>query len=104
MRKNLCLVAVMFGIIVLSGCSGKWAWSPQLSPEQQQISSVSDTSKCSFIKAAYVEVAAPSRLNYFVTLNTYKAGGDSYKIISTSTEKVSGFNLMQVNFEIYKCR
>jgi len=89
---------------MMVGCGGKWAWSPQLSPEQQKISSVSDTSKCSFIKAAYLEVADPSRLNYFVTLNTYKAGGDAYKIISTSTEKVSGFNLMQVNFEIYKCK
>jgi hypothetical protein len=50
------------------------------------------------------EAADPSRLNYFITLNTQKYGGDSDKILSTSTEKVSGFNFMQVNYEVYKCK
>ena len=52
----------------------------------------------------FIEVAAPQRMNYFVTLNTHAEGGDSYKILSTGNERVSGMNLMQVNFEVYKCR
>jgi hypothetical protein len=92
-------------LLVLMGCGGgKWAMNPTMSPEQERISSVSDASKCTFIKAMFIEVAAPHRMNYFVTLNTHAAGGDSYKILSTGNERVSGMNLMQVNFEVYKCR
>ena len=105
MNKNSVFLGVVL-VVGLLGCSGssRWALNPTLSPEQQKISSVSDASKCAFINHDFIEVAAPHRMNYFVTLGTLEAGGDSYKIISTSTEKVSGANLMQVNYEIYKCK
>lgn len=32
------------------------------------------------------------------------AGRDSYKMINTSQEKVSGMNIFEANFEIWKCK
>jgi hypothetical protein len=102
--KKISVVVSCLILLAVVGCGGsKWAISPQLSPEQQKVTSVSDTSKCKFIKAAYQEVSAAHRLSYFITQATLDAGGDSYKILATSNEKVAGMNIMMVNFEIYKC-
>jgi len=77
--------------------------SRQLTPEMERIQSVSDTSKCQFIRSMYTETQGYNMLHY-VKLNTGNAGGDSYKIISTNSERVQGVNIIMVNFEVYKCK
>lgn len=89
----------LFAVILLFGCASR-----QLSPEGYKITSVNDTSKCQFIQNGYTEVAIAANLTYYIQLNTERAGGDSYKIINTSQEKVSGMNIFEANFEIWKCK
>jgi hypothetical protein len=103
-EKSLLLVLVT--IFLFIGCrytGAELMGRPQSSPEQASISSISDTTKCAFIKSAYVETQ-PHTLNYYLKKNVYNAGGDSYKIISSNTQMVSGINIMMTNFEIYKCK
>ena len=95
MKKLICL----FAVILLFGCASR-----QLSPEGYKITSISDTSKCQFIKNGYTEVAIASNLTYYIQLNTELAGGDSYKIINTPQEKVGGTTIFEANFEIWKCK
>lgn len=85
-------------LLVLLGCGGL-----QITPESGRVSSVSDTTKCSFIKSQYMQ-AMPYNMMQGVQQNTLNAGGDSYKIISTSSTKAIGVDMVQVNFEVYKCR
>ncbi|PKN71231.1 MAG: hypothetical protein CVU54_02075 [Deltaproteobacteria bacterium HGW-Deltaproteobacteria-12] len=91
---------VLFFAFVVLGCARGNRYLP---PEGEKISSVSDTSKCTFIKNEYCETR-PSTMIHYVQLNTYNAGGDSYKIIATSNQIISGMNVMMINFEIYKCK
>ena len=93
MKKIIALALLFF-----MGCAGR-----HLTPEMEAISSVSDTSKCKFISSLYVETR-PQTMQHYVKLNTGNAGGDSYKIISTNNQIVSGINIMMVNFEAYKCK
>ncbi len=86
-------------LLCICGCGNRG----QLSSEGYKISSVSDTSKCQFIKNMYCEARA-STMIYYVQLNTEQAGGDSYKIINVSNEHVSGVNIQMINFEVYKCK
>lgn len=101
MMKKIIVVISMLAVmsLILLGCANR-----QLSPEGYKITSVTDTSKCQFIKNGYTEVAIASNLTYYIQLNTERAGGDSYKIINTSQEKVSGMNIFEANFEIWKCK
>ena len=95
MKKTILL----FICIAFLGCGNRG----QLSPEGSKISSVSDTSKCQFIKNMYCEARA-STMIYYVQLNTEQAGGDSYKIINVSNEHAGGVNIQMINFEVYKCK
>ncbi len=95
MKKIFCL----FVIILLTGCGARH----QLSPEGYKISTVTDTSKCQFIKPAYFEARA-STMTYYAQVNTEMAGGDSYKIINVASEYAAGINIQMVNIEIYKCK
>jgi len=95
MKKLLCLLA----IFLLVGCGARH----QLSPEGYKISSVTDTSKCQFIKNAYFEARA-STITYYAQVNTEMAGGDSYKIINVASEYAAGVNIQMVNIEVWKCK
>jgi hypothetical protein len=96
-RKRL-LLSILVIIIMLLGCATR-----KLTPEMEQISAVSDTKSCKFIKNTSTE-AHPKEMIYYIKLTTSDAGGDSYKIISTDTQKVSGVNTVMVKFEVYKCK
>jgi hypothetical protein len=98
MKKLLCFILAF----LFAGCAGGNRYLP---PEaEQSIKSVSETSKCTFIKDAYLE-SRPSVMTYYIKLNVYNAGGDSYKITSTSQENIGNMvNATLVNFEIYKCK
>ena len=85
------------------GYHQKGSWSSAGS----KISSISDTSKCTFIKNDYVDTMRPSKKFYFVQVRTHKAGGDAYKILSTNDEAVPGLlnsRTYLVHFEIWKCK
>jgi len=97
MKKIIVLLCIF---LIFCGCGGGNRYLP---PEGEKISSVSDTAKCKFIKTGYCETR-PSTMIHYVQLNTYNAGGDSYKIISTNNQIVMGTNIMMINFEIYKCK
>jgi hypothetical protein len=96
-RKTLSLLGILV-IVTLSGCASR-----KLTPEMEQISAVSDTRNCKFIKNTSTE-AHQQEMTYYIKLTTSDAGGDSYKIISTDTQKVSGVNTVMVKFEVYKCK
>jgi uncharacterized lipoprotein NlpE involved in copper resistance len=90
-------VLLMLLLFVLSGCANR-----QLSPSGHKISSVSDTSKCEFIKNTYFEARA-STIAYYAQLNTERAGGNAYKILNVASERAAGINIQMVNIEIYNC-
>jgi hypothetical protein len=88
--------------LLIVGCATGNRYLP---PEaEQSITSVSDTSKCTYIKNEYIESRASVMIHY-VKLNVYNAGGDSYKIISTGQENIGNMvNAQLINFEIWKCK
>lgn len=94
-------IALIFILLAVVACAGGNRYLP---PEaEQSIKSVSDTSKCTFIKDAYLE-SRPSVMTHYIKLNVYNAGGDSYKITSTNQENIGNMvNATLVNFEIWKC-
>lgn len=96
MKKIIVIVV----LAMLLGCAGR----QPLSPEMQRVSSVVDTHNCIFIRAMYMEIMFQHTLTYYLSRNVYNAGGDSYKIISTKTDRVFGTDITGINFEIYKCK
>lgn len=98
--KKTILLTVFFLCIFCTSCAHG---NRNLPPEaEQNIKSVSDTNKCQFIQNAYLE-SRPSVMIYYIKLNVYNAGGDSYKIISVNQENIAGLNAALINIEIYKC-
>ena len=91
-------IIVICLLVALVGCGGL-----KITPESQAVSSVSDTSQCKFVTSQFMQ-AMPYNMIQGVQQNALNAGGDSYKIISTSSTKSMGLDMVQVNFEIYKCR
>ncbi len=96
--KNGAKILVVCLLIGLMGCGGL-----EITQGSRRVSSVSDTSQCKFIESRYMQ-AMPYNMMQGVQQNALNAGGDSYKIISTSSTKAIGVDMVQVNFEIYKCR
>lgn len=97
--KKIILVLII--IILAVGCA---RGNRNLPPEAEQyIKSVDDVSKCKFIKDAYLE-SRPSVQTYYLKLNVYNAGGDSYKITSSTQQMMMGAMVNLINFEIYKCK
>jgi hypothetical protein len=90
-------IALVFMLLALVACATEKRYLPP--QEEQKITSVSDTSKCQFIKKD-VSKSWPEAMVKKIKLNVYYAGGDSYKIISTDTS----MNATVVNFEIWKCK
>lgn len=98
---KILIFIVIFLALTIIGCARGNRYLP---PESESsITSVSDTAQCTFVKSEYCE-ARPQTMIYYVKLNTYNAGGDSYRIIATNNERVSGVNIVMINFEIWKCR
>lgn len=95
--KKLSVILVI-GFLFVFGCANR-----QLSQEGYKIASISDPSKCEFVKNVYFEARAAT-IGYYAQLNTEKAGGDSYKILNVSSERAAGFNIQMVNIEVYKCK
>ncbi|MDO9529654.1 MAG: hypothetical protein Q7J27_10915 [Syntrophales bacterium] len=95
MRNYFVLIVLL--LFVLSGCANR-----QLSSSGYKISSVSDTSKCEFVKNTYFEARA-STIAYYAQLNTEQAGGNAYKILNVASEMAMGVNIQMVNIEIYNC-
>ena len=91
-------IVIIFLSVLLVGCGGI-----KITPESRRVSSVSDTTQCRFIDARYMQ-AMPYNMIQGVQQNVLNAVGDSYKIISTSSTKVIDLDMVQVNFEIYKCK
>lgn len=83
----------------MTGCLG----IEPLPVDAERVSSISNTEKCQYIKNVYIETD-PATLTHYAKLNTYNAGGDSYKILSTTNQMIMGMNVMMTNFEVYKCR
>ena len=98
--KKIILLLILVFLLLLTGCVQR-----QLTHEQQKISSVSDTSKCRFIKAEFAAVK-PQNLTCDIALITDETGGDSYKIVNTVNDYylLGGVKSVWVNFEIYKCK
>lgn len=85
--------------IFLVGCAGR-----QLSDEGYKITSVSDTSNCEFVRAM-TTTTQPHNIIYYVQLNTERSGGDSYKILTTTSQSLLVRNdAVITNFEVWKCR
>jgi hypothetical protein len=94
MRK----AAILFSLLVLFACGGL-----KITPESQGVSSVSDSSQCKFVKSLFMQ-AMPYNMVQGVQQHALNAGGDAYKIISTTPTKMIGLDMVNVNFEIYKCK
>ena len=93
-------IAIGFMFLALVACAGG---NRTLPPEGERIASVTDTSKCTFIKKDY-QVSRPEMMVSRIKLNVYNAGGDSYKIISSNPNIIGTVNTTQVDFEIWKCK
>jgi len=95
--KKLLIVISMLAVMSLFfvGCLQQQL---VMNPEKQ------NTANCKFIKAMTLQTM-PRNMIHYLTLNTYDAGGDTYKIINTRRKSVSlGKEILIVNFEVYKCK
>jgi hypothetical protein len=98
MKKFAAVIVIV--VLFLIGCAS----GPRLTPEMQRISSVSDTSKCQFIRT-FMVVTYPYDMITYVQYNTSVLGGDSYKIIASVPQTISaGLTSLSTTFEIYKCK
>ena len=95
MKKIFCLLFVL----VLTACA-----TPQMTPEQQNVTRISETNNCKFIKTAYFEVSDPSKKHYYAAINTANAGGDSYKTLTSPKDMAVGMKITTTNIAIYKCK
>lgn len=95
MKKILCLLFVL----VLAACA-----TPQMTPDQQNVTPISETNSCKFIKTAYFEVSHPARMHYYAAKNVVAAGGDSYKILNNTNDMAFGVKILGTNIAIYKCQ
>ena len=92
-------IFALFLCLWLSGCAGV-----QLTPEMQRISSVSDTSKCTFI-TNFTVTTEPHNMMQYVQYNTSVLGGDAYKILATTNQKIGRIDgFLATTFEVYKCK
>ena len=101
--KKLLIVISMLAVMSLFfvGCLQQ---KLVMNPEKQRMSSVSDTANCKFIKTMTFQTM-PRNMIHYLTLNTYDAGGDTYKIINTRRKSLlPGKEILIVNFEVYKCK
>lgn len=95
-------ITLVFMLLALVACTG--GKSNILPPEGEQISEVSDTRQCTFIKNAFAKGMAGLNLTRNIQLNTYNAGGDAYKIVSVSNERKGTVDIMVAKFQVWKCK
>ena len=95
MKKIFCLLFVL----VLTACA-----TAQMTPEQQNVTRISETNNCKFIKTAYFEVSDPSEKHYYAAKITANAGGDSYKTLTSVKDMAVGVEMGMTNIAIYKCK
>lgn len=95
MKKTFCLLFVL----VLTACA-----TPQMTPEQQNVTRISETNNCKFIKTVYFEVSHPSKKHYYAAKITANAGGDSYKTLTSAKDMAVGVKMATANIAIYKCK
>jgi len=102
MKRMFCL----FVILMLVGCGSGYniITGPKVTPEMLKIEPVADTSNCEFIKAVYFEVSQPAWMHSYAAKNVIAAGGDSYKILNTITDRAAGVKIYGTNIAIYKCK
>jgi hypothetical protein len=95
MKKIFCLLFVLG----LTACA-----TPQMTPEQKNVTRISETNNCKFIKTAYFEVSHPSKKHYYAAINTANSGGDSYKTLTSAKDMAVGLKKTATNIAIYKCK
>ena len=106
MKVIFCLLAVL--VLVAFGAPPAFG-AKKMTPEQQNVAPISNTTGCTFIKTAYFEVSHPSKMHYYAAKNVVSAGGDSYQILSAG-EDYSGRSIGLIgainttNIAIYKCK
>ena len=99
------LVIICIMALYLTACAGfNPITGPEMTPEMQKVTPVENPDSCQFIKAVYYEVSQPAWIHAYACKNVVKQGGDSYKIVSTREEMVSGMRVTGVNINVYKCR
>lgn len=98
--KKIILFSITFCLLLIFGCVHR-----PLTPQQQKISTVSDVTKCHFIKAEFAAVK-PQYLTDDLAVITEELGGNSYKIVNTVNDYylLGGVKSVWVNFEVYKCK
>ncbi len=94
--KKLFRLILFFFIV---GCAG----GQVMTADGRPVYSVSDTSNCQYIKSEYI-LAMPYNMIQGVQANVVRAGGNSYKITSTSSTRMSYTDMVHVNYEIWKCK
>lgn len=89
-------------VLALMACAGGNKYS--LPPEGEQVSEITDTAKCKFIKKAKARGMNNLNLNSDIQRTVHNLGGDSYKIISTSSETKGTVSVTHAKFSVWKCR
>jgi hypothetical protein len=100
MKKTSWIVLLIVFSLMVFGCARGNRYLP---PEGEKITTASDTTGCKFIKNVYFEARGQTLVHY-AQLNTYNAGGDTYKIVSNTQERVMGTTIHMVNIEVWKCK
>ncbi len=105
--KNIFLVLLVAA--ALSACATtkdfNWVTGPVVTPEMEKVVPISDTNACRFVKAEYFEISQPSWIMKWAARVTVAAGGDAYKIITTTSKPAfGGIVIHSVNIAIYQCR
>lgn len=100
MKKIIIVICIMAAAsLFFAGCAGV-----RLTPEMERITSVTDPSKCKFIRNMVI-TTQPHNMMRYLQYNTGKAGGDSYKVINATNQSLLvKDDVVMTSFEIYKCK
>lgn len=97
------LVTILVTTLLITGCGGFIGSATRMTPEEQRVHTVSDTSGCQFISTATIEEAA-QHVHTYIKKNVVASGGDAYKVLSSEEGRdFSGIVTGRVTYETWNC-
>lgn len=97
------LTTIFLATMVVSSCGGFVGSATRMTPEEQRVHTVSDTSGCDFLTTTTTEEAA-QHVHTYIKKNVFASGGDAYKALSSEEGRdYFGAPTGRVTYEIWNC-
>jgi len=100
MRITFIFIATLF----ITGCASDFIGSAvRMTPEEERVHTISDTTGCEFITTTINEEAA-QHVHTYIKKRVVASGGNAYKVLSTEEGRTYfGDPTGRVSYEIWNC-